>query len=177
MDDSNNHYMKLISPSNNKTLVTPEKRQNYDIMAFEDTWRGEQRRDRETGRRPKERKKKKGERKEWKKEKEECKSARTGTRDARRSRAKGTCNWTAKGTSLLVGNAPSRETRGGVRRSAAGYDGADTARGDEREMRRGVARRNAKQRLYTSLRVTRWTLAPSRARARSVRESRGTRRA
>lgn len=30
MDDSNNHYMKLISPSNNKTLVTPEKSQNYD---------------------------------------------------------------------------------------------------------------------------------------------------
>lgn len=62
MDDSNNHYMKLISPSNNKTLVTPEKRQNYDIMAFEDTWRGEQRRDRETGRRPEERKKKERER-------------------------------------------------------------------------------------------------------------------
>lgn len=63
MDDSNNHYMKLISPSNNKTLVTPEKRQNStahrlrDITAFEDKRRGEQRRDRETERRPVERKK------------------------------------------------------------------------------------------------------------------------
>lgn len=69
MNDSNNHYMKLISPSNNKTLVTLEKSQNYDPERYkgsEDTWRSEQRRDRETGRRPEE-KKEKG----MKKEKEE----------------------------------------------------------------------------------------------------------
>jgi len=49
------------------------------------------------------------------------KSARTGTRDARRSRAKGTCNWTAKGTSLLARRqrAPSREARG-ERRAGCG---------------------------------------------------------
>lgn len=59
--------MKLISPSNNKTLVTPEKRQSYQGTQAPTLWHlrtlGEANKD-ETGRRLEEGKKKKRERNE-----------------------------------------------------------------------------------------------------------------
>jgi len=45
MNDSNNHYMKLISPFNNKTLIILERKDKATqapspimLWAFEDTW-------------------------------------------------------------------------------------------------------------------------------------------
>lgn len=179
MDDSNNHYMKLISSSNNKTS---RQRKDKTVAQASTVWHlrtlGEANKD-ETARREGDRiirKEKKRERNE--KEKGRIKRVRCGQEREMRGDREQRARVIGQRRAPLSSSAMRPPARRAGECSGRG-DGTPRRGTDTAGRRTGNAARRETAFVYTSLRITRRALARSvtRARPRSMRESRGTRRA